>query len=223
VIAPMNPPKSSPSRSLIRASSVVLLGLLGACNVVPPAQDDPTRYFVLSDAVSPEAVAAPSAAAEGGLRIGLRTVRIESYLKNRAMVVRTAANEVKFEEYHRWAEPVDAAIGRVLRSRLVASPGVAQVYTEPFPFDQARDFDVSIEVLRFEGAVSVQGGKDVASFKAWIEVSTAGANARVVARKLFVAHEQDWDGKDFDQLAALLTGDVGDLGQDVLGLFPAKQ
>jgi uncharacterized lipoprotein YmbA len=219
----MNPPTPSPFPSLVRCSTVVLLGLLGGCNVVPPAQDDPTRYFVLSDAVSPEVVGAPAPAAQGGLRIGLRAVRVESYLKNRAMVVRTAANEVKFEEYHRWAEPVDAAIARVLRSRLVGSAGLAQVYTEPFPFDQARDFDVSIDVLRFEGAVSARGGKSVASLKALIEVSTTGANARIVARKLFVAPEEDWDGKDFDQLAALLTADVSDLGQDVLGSLPARE
>jgi hypothetical protein len=160
-------------------------------------------------------------AAQGGLRIGLRTVRVESYLKNRPMVVRTAANAVTFEDYRRWAEPVDAAIGRVLRTRLVVAPGVAQVYTEPFPFDQARDFDVSIDVIRFEGALAAPG-KYVASEQAMIEISTPGANSRVVARKLFVAPEQAWDGKDFDQLAALLTGDVADLGQEILSSLPAK-
>jgi hypothetical protein len=215
----MNPPKNPRVPSLLRCSTLVLLGLFGGCNVVPPAQDDPTQYFVLSDAVSPDAVVAP--AAQGGLRIGLRTVRVESYLKNRPMVVRTAANAVTFEDYRRWAEPVDAAIGRVLRTRLVVAPGVAQVYTEPFPFDQARDFDVSIDVIRFEGALAAPG-KYVASEQAMIEISTPGANSRVVARKLFVAPEQAWDGKDFDQLAALLTGDVADLGQEILSSLPAK-
>ena len=61
-------------------------------------------------------------------------------------------NEVEFRDYRRWAEPLDAGVARVLRARLLASPDVAQVYAEPFPADQDRDFDVSVEVTQVRGA-----------------------------------------------------------------------
>jgi uncharacterized protein len=206
------------TRTLIPIALAGLLCALAACNVVQPAQDDPTRYFVLSE---PAVHAGQAAAAAPGARIGLRAVKLEGYLRRREMVVRTGENEVQFRDYRRWAEPLDAAVARVLRTRLLASPDVAQVYTEPFPGDQERDFDVSVEVRRFEGSVSPQG-KYSASLSAAIEVWTTGPNPHVVARRAFVAPAAAWDGRDFDQLAGLLTADVSALGQEVLAELPAR-
>lgn len=137
------------------------------------------------------------------------------------MVVRTGANEVEFRDYKRWAEPLDAAVARILKSRFLASPAVSQAWLEPFPLDEDRDFDVSIEVIRCEGAVSPKG-RYVARLSATVEISTAGANPHVVARKLFVAPDEAWDGADFDRLAGLLSGDITALGQEVLADIPAK-
>ena len=211
--------RTSPARGPLMP--IVLTGLLfalSACNVVQPAQEDPTRYFVLSDPAVPQGQApAPSA----GVRIGLKAVRLEGYLRRKQIVVRTGDNEVQFRDYRLWAEPLDAAIGRVLRTRLLASPEVAQVYAEPFPPDQERDFDVSIEVRRFEGSAGEQG-RYAASLSAAIEIATTGASPRVVAHKVFVAPAAAWDGRDFDRLARMLSADVSALAQDVLADLPAR-
>ena len=50
---------------------------------MPPAQDDATRYFILSD---PAASDVSAVHPEVGLRIGLRPVVLEGYLKRRDMV-----------------------------------------------------------------------------------------------------------------------------------------
>ena len=202
-------------RHFLAASALGLMGVLAGCNVAQPAQDDPTRYFVLSEP------AATTAASSGGARIGLRSVHIEGYLKHREMVVRTGANEVEFRDYRRWAEPIDVALGRVLRASLLDSPAVAQVVAEPFPLDLERDYDVSIEFRRCEGIATRSGGYG-ASFVATFEVSTTGASPRVVAHRTFVAPDSAWDGHDFGQLASLLSADAAALGQDVAAAIAAK-
>jgi uncharacterized lipoprotein YmbA len=214
----MSHPNSHLPRFLALCAAICLLANAG-CNVVPPAQEDPTRYFVLSGAELPalSAVQAPA----GTLRVGIRTVRLESYLNRKEMVVRTGANEVRFEDYRRWADPLDAAVTRIVRSRLLAAPTVAQVFAEPFPFDQARDFDVSIDVVRFEGTMTADG-KFASSMAAVVEISTTGAASRIVSRKLFEAPAEGWDGTDFDRLAALLRADVDLLAQEVASELPGK-
>jgi hypothetical protein len=179
--------------------------------------DDPTRYYVLSDPTG-QAVQAPAA---GAVRIGLKTVTLESYLRRKEMVVRTGENEVEFRDFRRWAEPLDATIGRVLRRSLLGAAEVAQVYAEPFPADQERDYDVSIDVRRCEGYQDTSG-RFSASFSAMIEISTAGASPRVVARKLFTAPAGAWDGRDFGRLANLLSADISALGQEIVADIPAR-
>ncbi|HEY4988209.1 MAG TPA: PqiC family protein [Opitutaceae bacterium] len=196
---------------------VASLAILAGCNIVQPAQEDPTRYFVLSDS-SVQTATSPAA---GAVRIGLRTVKVESYLKKREMVVRTGDNEVEFRDYQRWAEPLDAAISRVLRQRLLGSPAVASAAAEPFPVDQDRDFDVSVDIRRFEGSVPA-GGRATANLSAMIEIWTAGDTPRLVARKLFTAPEAAWDGRDYGLLARLLSEDAAALGQEILAEIPAK-
>jgi len=216
----MNHPQPSHPRLFARCAAGVLVALAG-CNVIPPAQEDATRYFILSGA-APEGVrAGQPAAAPGGLRIGLRRVALESYLDHRTMVVRTGANEIRFEDYRRWAEPLDAGVARALMSGLLASPDVAQVYAEPFPVDQERDFDVSVKVVRCEG-VETSAGKYVASLEATIEITAPGAAPRVVSRRLFIAPVESWDGVDFGRLASLLTKDVGALAREALAGIPPK-
>jgi uncharacterized protein len=205
-------------QGLLRCTAPVLIAALAACNIVPTAQDDPTRYFVLSDASAPAAPAIPSASA---VRLGLKAIRLESYLKHKEIVVRTGANEIQFRDYRRWAEPLDAAIGRVLRTSLQASGDVAQVQTEPFAFDERRDYDVSVDVRRCEGVIDASG-RYQAAFSALIEVSTTGADAKVVARRLYVAPDAVWDGADFNRLASLLSGDISALGGEILAALPPK-
>lgn len=211
----MSHPNTRFPRLLAQCAALVLLASSG-CNVVPPPQADSTRYFVLSAAEMPS-VQAPA----GTLRIGIKTVRLESYLNRKEMVVRAGANEVRFEDYRRWADPLDASLTRIVRSTLLAAPTVAQVYSEPFPFDQARDFDVSIDVVRFEGVMTADG-KFSTSMAAVVEISTTGAGSRIVSRKLFEAPAAAWDGTDFNRLAANLRADVDLLAREVASELPEK-
>ena len=116
---------------------------------------------------------------------------------------------------------LERAIGRALQSDLLASPGVSQVWAEPFPGDGERDFDVSVEVTRFEGAAT-GSGRYVASLSAIIEISAPGANPRIVARRQFTAPDESWAGGDFARLAGLLSADVAALAREVLAEAPAK-
>lgn len=215
----MKHPRSSHPRPFARCAAVGLLAALAGCNVIPPPQEDATRYYILSEPAGARAGQAPSA--PGGLRIGLRPVEVESYLDHRTMVVRTGANEIRFEEYKRWAEPLGAGVTRGVKSALLASPDVGQVFMEPFPIDQDRDFDVTIRVVRCEGTAT-SGGRHVASLEATIEIAAQGAGAHAVYKKVFVAPDEAWDGSDFGSLAALLSKDVDALGRAVLSGIPPR-
>jgi len=195
-----------------------VLGLAG-CTLIPEPPPDPTRYYVLTGPAVPGEVA-PS---PGGLRLGLNAVELAPYLKGRAMAVRRGANELAFNDYARWAEPLDAAISSRVRAELLALPKVARVLAYPFPFDGERDFYVSIHVAQCEGAEPQPGsGVYAARFAATIEIIAAGPEARRVVRRVFTAPEAPWDGRDYGALVATLSDAVSALAHEVAAALPER-
>lgn len=199
------------------ASWILLAGLLGlaGCSIVPAPQADLTRYYVLTGAAAP----AVSPAAGAGLRIGLKTITLPPYLQKGAIAVRRGENELAYNDAARWAEPLADNIADLVRGRLLADGRIARVFTEGFPFDQERDYDVAVSVNRCEGAQS--SGAEVAQFSAVIEI-TAPADGRLVTRRVFGPLETPWDGRDFSALVQALSSAVDALGDEIVAALPAK-
>lgn len=174
--------------------------LLSGCQVLPEAQPDPTRYFVLRADTPAADVTAPR---EDGLAIGLNAIELPAYLRNnRSMIVARGGNELVFREYDRWAEPLEAGLSRVIRETLAATPGIAEVDTFPFTSDRPRDVDVTIRVLHCEGAEAADGRR-VARLEVVYEIAKAGVAGRRVVEGRFAATERQWNG-EADALAAAL-------------------
>ena len=208
-----------PSFRLRLLSSAVGLLLVAGCNVIPPPQADSTRYYALASPALDTPVARPTS---GTLRLGLKPVDVAPYLKKDLLVLRRGENELVYNEYARWAEPLEASIARAVRTRLLADAKTGRVFAAPFPFDQERDFDIAIGIARCEG-VQLAGGGAAARFAATLEITSAGAVSEVVVRKTIAMPDVVWDGKDYAALARALSDDVAALGQEIAAALPEKK
>jgi uncharacterized lipoprotein YmbA len=179
--------------------------VFSGCNILPEAQADNARYFVLESS-------APAAAPDARVvRLGLRRVEVPAYLRTKAMVVRSGNNELRYTENARWAEPIEAGLTRVLRDQLASQ---AAVSSYPFPAQLERDYDVTVQVT------AAEGHEDGVRFVATFEL-TRVSDAAVVARRTFTAAPARWNG-DHAQLAAQLSVAVAGLASEILGAVPAK-
>lgn len=196
-----------------------LLGLLllAGCSVIPEAQPDPTRHYVLTERGLGEGVVREQIT---GLRVGLKAVTLPAYLNKGSLVVRRGDNEVDYRDYARWAEPLAAGISRVLAAQLLTSPAVERVLVQPFPFDHERDCDIAVSIVRCEGVTGE--GRPLARFAALVEITNADEAAQVLARRVFVAPDQPWDGTDDAALVQALSGSIWALGNEMIGALPAK-
>jgi uncharacterized protein len=198
------------------------LAVAGCDGIIPPPQADPTRYYVLSGQGLPDG-SGPSLEANapaGKTRLGIRNVELAAYLKTPSIIVRNGSNELLIGDFQRWAEPLGDGIARVVRTRLLADRAVASVALQPFSFGAPRDYDIAITVTRCEG--NTAGDRSFASFAAGFEIRTSGPDSHVVARKVFVAPETPWNGRDFGQLAGLLSDDADALGREVITSLPSS-
>jgi uncharacterized lipoprotein YmbA len=201
------------SKMKIKILKTTLLGLLSfalwlfaaGCSL-PEAKSDTARYYVLP--LAAEGVTPKSSA----LHVGLFPVQLPDYLKQRSIVVREGASEVRYNDEERWAESLDAGLTRVVRERLSAS---AQVLSYPFTLEVTRDYDVRVRLQACEGTAN---GHVV--FSATFEIYAAGANGALVAQNTFTAKPAKWDGTDYAKLAEQLGADATKLADVIAAAMP---
>ncbi|HEY3756341.1 MAG TPA: ABC-type transport auxiliary lipoprotein family protein [Opitutaceae bacterium] len=193
---------------------------LSACNVIPAPQEDPTRYFVLTDPPAPpSAQPVPTEAAR--YRVGLRKIQTAQFLQAPEMVVRRGANEIELSEYNRWGETLDAGLGRILHEELAAAPQVSEAVSQPFSLSNPPEFEISVNVLHCEGSAGGEEGR-AARFEAVVEIYSLGTEPRLLVRKVFSAPPVEWDGHSYGQLAGDLSQDVAELGRQIIAALPAR-
>jgi uncharacterized lipoprotein YmbA len=136
----------------MRAQIVAVVGVvvftvgLGAC--APFKRTPEARFYVLQSLVEPPA--APVAA--GGL-VGVLPVRLPGYLDRPQLVTEMAADQVRIDEYARWAEPLPAAVTRTLAENLAILLPHNRVVRYPWPRAESTRCRVSVELR----ALAVQG------------------------------------------------------------------
>lgn len=208
----MNP--LPPMHFLLRralVSATLLLGL-AACSL-PPAQPDPTRYYVLTP-LGRQAEGTATAGARW--RVALRPVAMPNFLRGKTMAVRVGSNEVVYVDEARWAETLEAGIGRVLRESLESRPEIAFVATSS---GEDHDLDVAVRVLRCEG----DREKGVARFTAAVEIYAAGPGGARRGRDIFTTEVPGWDRQNYGQLASKLSEAVDVFGDRIVALLATVQ
>lgn len=102
-----------------------------------------SRFYTLSATK----IAAPPASR---LSLAVGPVSVPAAVDRPEIVVSTGANQVRLEEFNRWASPLKDEISRAVAENLVAMLGTAQVTQSPQTLSGAAAYRVAIEVQRFE-------------------------------------------------------------------------
>jgi uncharacterized lipoprotein YmbA len=190
------------------ALATCALLLTTACQIVPEARPDPTRFYMLT-ASAPDDLDLRKLS---GVTLGLHEIRLPVYLADsRALAVRSPGNRIAYRDYERWAEPLDEGIERVLRIALIASPDVARVLTLPFPVGVDRDYDLQVTMLACEGYAD----GDTREIRLALDYSLLTPDGGLITHGIYRSPHHVWDGSSSD-LARLLSQTIADSADDIL-------
>ena len=120
-----------------RAIPYVLAALAAGC------ASSPSRFYTLSANVAP-------VTATSKVSIAVGPVTVPAAVDQPQIVVSTGANQVMFDEFNRWASPLQDNIARVVAENLVAALGTPRITLFPQTLSSDADFRVVIEVRNFE-------------------------------------------------------------------------
>lgn len=132
----------------LAGSGTALLFALLALLLSGCARSQPTAWYQL-DAAAPRQSADTVVARR--MSIGLGPLVLPEIVNRPQIVTRSGASRVELADRHRWAEPLQDNIARVLRENLAILLGSEQIVAYPWSRDSGVDYQVAIEIVRFEG------------------------------------------------------------------------
>jgi uncharacterized lipoprotein YmbA len=126
-------------------TTVAVVCLAGGCSFLAP-QPDHSQFFVLT----PAAEQADTAAALGDTVLGMGPILLPGYLSRPQLVRRSGETQLVFSDTEAWAEPLDRNVARVLSENLGKQLGTVEILQYPWFSNVEVDYQVPIEILRFE-------------------------------------------------------------------------
>jgi uncharacterized lipoprotein YmbA len=138
---------SAPISTHRRIAWPLALALLAAsgCGLLRGPNVQPTQFYVLTALSQPD-VPPPGRR----LVIGLGPVHLPDYLNRPEMVSRVEENQLHFDQFNRWGEPLKDNFVRVLASNLDTLLHLDHVVLFPWYSNTPMDCTVVVTVLRFE-------------------------------------------------------------------------
>ncbi len=129
---------TNPLKSVVLYACCLLF--LTACGTTPPS-----HFYLLTPLAGNGDL---QQNAEPGILVG--PVTLPDYLLRPQIVLRNSENEIIFEEFHRWAEPLQQSFSRVVAENLSLLLGTARVARYPGYKTGDFPYQVLIEVIRMD-------------------------------------------------------------------------
>jgi len=119
----------------------VVVILAAACGSTPAS-----RFYMLS------ATPAPGAGTPSDVSVAVGPVSIPAVIDRPQIVVSVGPNQVRLDEFNRWAAPLESNISRVVADNLSSILGTPRVSLFPQTMNAAVDYRVAIQVQGFDSA-----------------------------------------------------------------------
>jgi len=190
-------------RAVILAMLLSAIVLAAACGTSPPS-----RFYTLSATATPTA-------ASSTLVVAVGPVTVPAMVDRPEFVVNTGPNEVRLDDFNRWASPLQDNLSRAVAEDLVAILGTPRVILFPQPLATDPDYRVAIEVRTFESAP----GNSAALDAVW--TIRRSKDGKTQTGRTSVREKVADSG--YEALAAAHSRAVARLGQDIADAILALQ
>ena len=187
-------------RTQVLAGLVAVVGLLPltACFSLNKGAPVPRQY-----SLGAAPLRSTVAKATAGVSVGVRRLRLESYLDILPLVVRKGSREITFSEFQRWAEPLSTGINGAVARYIEGRAPIRTVDVAPWPARGQHDYVIQLSVLRFEGVQPAGAASAEAHLLVNWEIIRPGDGV-VLARGTTDYRKGGWRAGDYEGLVALL-------------------
>jgi len=163
----------------------------------------PSKFYVLN--TLPLQAAKPI---KHRVYLGVGPITVPEYLQQPQIVSRLEGNNVKVNEFQRWAEPLQDAVERILTQNLALLVPSETISTYPWTADTRVDYRVIVEVVCFEPE---PGGESVLLAR-W-RITNKDDSKTYIARTAQYHYPSNL--KNYNEMVASMNQNLSHLSQDI--------
>jgi uncharacterized lipoprotein YmbA len=193
--------------------AAALLCLLTLLPTGCATRSEPVEFFAL-DAIAPPAVSRDAVGRQLAIEVG--PAMFPEYLDRPQIVSRTAANRLEVDEFHRWGGSLQEEFLRVLGENLGTLLGTSHVLVYPAETRGRLDFQILVDVLRFEGVAE----RDVLLKVRWALVDPQTEDSVLIREALIREQAQS---PDVAQRVAAQSRALGALSRQIADELQARR
>jgi uncharacterized lipoprotein YmbA len=191
-------------RTFLSLAMTLTVAVLGGCSTSPTAS-----FYTLGAAAVRENVYTVSP-----ISVVVASVTVPELVDRPQFLIRVSENQVKLDEFARWADPVKSQIPRAMAADLAQFLNGARVSVYPQGDDPGATYRVRVEVQRFDGAPG-----DAATVEALWSVSPPKGVSPLTGRTLV---REPCASTGYDALAAAYSRALGVVSRDIAAAIHAS-
>jgi uncharacterized lipoprotein YmbA len=164
-------------------------------------------HAILRLASADGCAAALSSVVKPDLTIGVGPVTLPPYLDRPQIVTRASRTKLELGEFDQWAAPLQDTFARVLAEDLSLLLGTDRVLLHPWPRTTDVDYQVTVDVIRFDGGV---GGEVVLAVR-WSLIRADGKELTMRKTRL----QAPANPRDYEATVTAMSRILEDLSRDI--------
>ncbi len=194
-----------------RLSVVAAIVVTAGCSFLSPKPDF-ARYYRL-DALP--AKISPAPPPDPTLALAVFPADVPGYLDRPQMVTVLQGGQVKLDEYHRWSESLDTMLSRVLAQDIALLSDSTRVSAFPLPPGFGQEFEVSAQVLEFDGT---PGG--IVTLRVSWRITGPGGKPSYTVHETTFTRKAEATADPADGYVDAMNKLIGDLARDIVSAMP---
>jgi uncharacterized lipoprotein YmbA len=104
----------------------------------------PSQFYVL------DATATPNANEAKNLHLGVGPILIPGYINRPQIATKSESAEIIYDEYARWAEPMDEMFARTLTQNITIASGSNSIINHPWSSNARLTNEITAKIIKFE-------------------------------------------------------------------------
>ncbi len=172
------------------------------------ASNPPTRFFVLSSSPNLGKVGNPEG--ERCFAIGIGPVKLPEYLNQPEIVTRMTQNELRLDEFAKWAEPLEDNISQVLAENLSSLLCTRSIAISPWKGGTPIDYRIDVHVNQMDG---ILGGSALLDITWSIADGTDRRKLPLITKRS--TYREPTGGPDYEALVSAQSRNLESLSRNI--------